>query len=719
MDGAPNFSGFGGSVLFGDEGEKLVFNGCKGGSVVLEKRASANATATTSAGITYNSAVWQAEDGYGINIAHLIDRIEARSDDSSGETARAETVSGQRSPDCTLWVEKWRPKKFMDLVGNEKNNRRILKWLRQWNFAVFKEQLPQPDQSKEQENFDPFERPMKRILMLNGPPGIGKTSVAHVVAKQAGFSVAEINASDERAGTLVRDKVHNTLFNHSFTGEPVCLIADEIDGSVESGFVKVLIDIVNADKRATDNYVLKKNARGKNNGKSNRYRPKLLLRPIIVICNNLYAPALEKLRPLCEIITLRKPSDNSVRERLTHICMKERINSGMKTINELIDISEGDIRNCVNNLQFQSKGNHKTSNNDNVSEDTLGLKDISLSWFKIVNQIFRKDPHLDNKRQFIRLARKIEKVDNYDRVVTGCHTLFPHVKYSDSGLRKPAAIADWLYFHEQMFKSMFEHNGELLRYCAIVPMVFHQKFGDISNKDDQRIKNADYEQREARKAVESITESIMKKLSTFSPLLASNMNKKDLGFEILPYLDSMIASDISKIKDAKKKQAVLNNIINLIDLFQLELLETRGEHYTSRGVLMIEPPIDKVVLIDEMKKNEVTTKRAANLNLILAKQEEIKVRKRHLNQVEANKGKSTVEETTSKRQKISIENFSKANNDKTVDMLKSQYTAIQQNTTDQNKSTNNESEEVKIWIKYKEGFSDAVRKKVTWETLWS
>lgn len=134
---------------------------------------------------------------------------------------------------------------------------------------------------------------------------------------------------------------------------------------------------------------------------------------------------------------------------------------------------------------------------------------------------------------------------------------------------------------------------------------------------------------------------------------------------------------------------------------------------------MIEPPIDKVVLIDEMKKNEVTTKRAANLNLILAKQEEIKVRKRHLNQVEANKGKSTVEETTSKRQKISIENFSKANNDKTVDMLKSQYTAIQQNTTDQNKSTNNESEEVKIWIKYKEGFSDAVRKKVTWETLWS
>ena len=39
----------------------------------------------------------------------------------------------------------------------------------------------------------------KRALLLAGPPGIGKTSTAHVVAAEAGFEVIEFNASDTRS----------------------------------------------------------------------------------------------------------------------------------------------------------------------------------------------------------------------------------------------------------------------------------------------------------------------------------------------------------------------------------------------------------------------------------------------------------------------------------------------------------------------------------------
>ena len=37
-------------------------------------------------------------------------------------------------------------------------------------------------------------RPEKRVLLLHGPPGAGKTTLAHIVAAQAGYRAVEINA---------------------------------------------------------------------------------------------------------------------------------------------------------------------------------------------------------------------------------------------------------------------------------------------------------------------------------------------------------------------------------------------------------------------------------------------------------------------------------------------------------------------------------------------
>lgn len=41
---------------------------------------------------------------------------------------------------------------------------------------------------------DAFERPDRKILLVHGPPGLGKTTLAHVVAQTSGYSVIEINA---------------------------------------------------------------------------------------------------------------------------------------------------------------------------------------------------------------------------------------------------------------------------------------------------------------------------------------------------------------------------------------------------------------------------------------------------------------------------------------------------------------------------------------------
>ena len=57
------------------------------------------------------------------------------------------------------------------------------------------------------EELDIHGRPQQRVALLHGPPGLGKTTLAHVVASHAGYNVVEINASDDRSLEAFRTKV--------------------------------------------------------------------------------------------------------------------------------------------------------------------------------------------------------------------------------------------------------------------------------------------------------------------------------------------------------------------------------------------------------------------------------------------------------------------------------------------------------------------------------
>lgn len=51
-----------------------------------------------------------------------------------------------------------------------------------------------------------------RAVLITGPPGIGKTTSAHLVAKLEGYTPIELNASDARSKKLV--EVSSTLIVH-------------------------------------------------------------------------------------------------------------------------------------------------------------------------------------------------------------------------------------------------------------------------------------------------------------------------------------------------------------------------------------------------------------------------------------------------------------------------------------------------------------------------
>ena len=262
-----------------------------------------------------------------------------------------------------MWTEKYRARRFFDLVGDDRTHREVLRWLKGWDPIVFpRSGRPKPSFTKRPGvDGEMEEKPHRKILLLNGPPGLGKTTLAHVCAMQAGYEIMEINASDERSSNVVKGRIRTTVGTESVKmmgttvkdgkaqklARPVCVVVDEVDGVVtgsggsgEGGFIKALIDLIQLDAKNEVTHSGEATSYSRKKKKGDNFR---LLRPLILICNDVYHPSLRPLRQsnFAEVIHIRKPPLEAVVKRMKSVFEKEEVSCDNDGVRKLCEATWG------------------------------------------------------------------------------------------------------------------------------------------------------------------------------------------------------------------------------------------------------------------------------------------------------------------------------------------------------------------------------------------
>jgi len=322
------------------------------------------------------------------------------------------------------WTEKYRPENFEQIKGQEEAIEQIKRFAQEF--------------------------PKKKAILLGGAPGIGKTTIAHVFAKELNKELFELNASDLRNKSKLQEVLKPAIQQMSLIKKDKIILIDEVDG------------ISGSDRGGIPELT------------------RLILEspyPIIATANDVWNKKLSPLRKLCEIVTLKEPNESILRNLLIEILKKENKFLNLEILNAIILNAKRDFRAAINDLQT-------VASSEKPEEILVDERNKEESIFNVLKQIFQNKATNEMLGLFDKLNMPI------DEIILWVEENIPNVYSGEELVKAYQSLAKVDLFKGRIYKKQYwrflVYENIFLSY-GISASKQQEKIGFFKYKKPERI----------------------------------------------------------------------------------------------------------------------------------------------------------------------------------------------------------------------------------------
>ncbi len=298
------------------------------------------------------------------------------------------------------WTERYRPRSLSEIRGNDKAVSQLRDWAGSW------------------ENH-------REAVILHGPPGVGKTSSAHALAEEMGWSVVELNASDQRTKRIIESIAGEAAASGTLTegasGRRLIVLdeADNLHGNVDRGGTGAITRLVSAADQ-----------------------------PFVLIANEYYDMS-HGLRNRCRGIEFRSITSRSIVPVLRDICRREGIQFEEAALEHIAEQTSGDLRSAIQDLQAIASGRDALEVDDVITAE----RDRTDNIFTFLDGVIKEHNPRDAQRAAYRVDETPDDLlawldENVPKDFTGGELAraYRHLALADRWLGRVMATQEYRYW---------------------------------------------------------------------------------------------------------------------------------------------------------------------------------------------------------------------------------------------------------------------------------